>query len=94
MAAFFIGYIIDRYIRFRKLFALIALMLFSTFILIYIPGLIQYYLWTGASFDLWTLLTMCVFPFIAADFIKAITAALIATSITPNKAYGREVDFK
>ncbi len=94
MAAFFIGYIIDRYIRFRKLYPMIALMLFSTFVLIYIPGLIQFYIWSGTSLGLGELFIMCVFPFIAADFIKAVIAALIATSIIPKRAYGREVDFQ
>lgn len=93
-AAFFIGFILDRYIRFRKLHAMIILMLFSTFVLIYIPGLIYFYLFFNAAFGLWELIIMCVLPFIAADLIKAIIAALIATGITPKKAYGREVDFK
>lgn len=93
-AAFFIGYIIDRYIRFRKLFSMLTLMIFSTFILIYFPGLIQLYIWSGASYGLWELFNKCVFPFIAADLIKAIIATLIATSITPKKTYGQEVDFK
>jgi biotin transport system substrate-specific component len=93
-AAFFIGFISDRYIRFRKLHAMIILMLFSTFILIYIPGLIYFYLLFNAVYGLWELIIMCVLPFIAADLIKAIIAALIVTSITPKKSYGREVDFR
>ena len=94
IAAFFIGFIVDRYIRSRNFFGMLALMLFSTFVLIYIPGLIYFYLFFNAAFGLWELIIMCVLPFIAADLIKAIIAALIATGITPKKAYGREVDFR
>ena len=92
IAAFFIGFVVDRYIRSRKLLSMLVLMVFSTFVLIYIPGLIQLYLWMGASIGIWELLTIAVLPFIAADVIKAIIAAVIATGITPKIAYGKEVD--
>lgn len=92
IAAFFIGFIVDRYIRSRNFFCMFTLMLFSTFVLIYLPGLIQLYLWMGTSVGIWKLLTIAVLPFIAADVIKAIIAAVIATGITPKIAYGREVD--
>ena len=92
LAAFFIGYMVDKYIQARKFTSMIILMLFSTFVLIYIPGIIHFYLWTGASMGIWELLTLCVFPFIAVDIIKAIIAAGIATSITPKKAYGGEIN--
>lgn len=93
IAAFFIGYMIDRYTWSRKFHSMVLLMMFSTFVLIYIPGLIQFYLWTGASLRLWELLTLCVIPFIAVDVIKSVIAAIIATIITPKKAYGGEVNF-
>lgn len=91
-AAFFIGYIVDRYIRSRNFLGMIALMFFATFVLIYIPGLLQFYMWTGTTLGIGELFAMCVIPFIAADFIKALFAAVIATSITPKSTYGREVD--
>jgi len=92
IAAFFIGFVVDRYIRSRNFFGMLTLMLFSTFVLIYIPGLIQFYLWMGGSINFWELLTMAVIPFIAADIIKAIIAAVIASGITPKRTYGREID--
>ena len=92
IAAFFIGFIVDRYKRSRNFAGMLALMLFSTFILIYIPGLIQLYFWMGGMVNFWELLTMAVVPFIAADIIKAVIAAGIASGITPKGAYGREVD--
>ena len=92
IAAFFIGFVVDRYIRSRNFTGMLTLMLFSTFVLIYIPGLIQLYLWMGGSVNFWELLTMAVIPFIAADVIKAIIAAAIACGITPKRTYGREID--
>ncbi len=92
LAAFFIGFIVDRYLKSRKFFSMMLLMLFSTFILIYIPGLIYLYIYTGTILGVTELLTMCVLPFIAADFVKAVIAAGIATSITPKTSYAKEVD--
>jgi biotin transport system substrate-specific component len=92
LAAFFIGFIVDRYLKSRKFFRMMMLMFFATFFLIYIPGLIYLYFWFGASLGVVELLTMCVVPFIAADLVKAVIAAGIATTITPKASYGREVD--
>ena len=92
IAAFFIGFVVDRYIRSRNLLSMLTLMFFSTFILIYIPGLLQLYLWLGASIGIWELLTIAVFPFIIADIIKAIIATIIASGITPKVSYGKEID--
>ena len=91
-AAFFIGYIVDKYMRSRNFLNMFAIMFFSTFVLIYLPGLTMFYFWTGASIGIFELLKICVIPFIAADIIKAVIAATIATSFTPKRAYGREVD--
>ena len=92
IASFFIGYMVDRYIRSRNFLPMFAIMLFSTFSLIYIPGLIQLYIWMGASVGIFELLAMAVLPFIAADIIKATIAAGIASGITPKNAYGKEID--
>ena len=92
ISAFFIGYIVDRYIKSRNFLNMISLMLFSTFFLIYIPGLLHLYLWFGTSISIWELFTIAVFPFIVADIIKTIIVAIIATGITPKISYGREVD--
>lgn len=94
LAAFFIGYIVDKYIKSRNFLSMMTLMLFATFVLIYIPGLIQFYIWTGETIGLIELFTLCVLPFIAADFFKAVIAAGIANIITPKRAYGPEVDVK
>jgi biotin transport system substrate-specific component len=92
IAAFFIGFVVDRFIRSRNFFSMFSLMLFSTFFLIYIPGLIHLYLWMGSSISFFNLLTIAVFPFIVADMIKTIIVTIIATGITPKIAYGKEID--
>jgi len=91
ITSFFIGYIVDRYIRSRSFLPMFAIMLFSTFTLIYIPGLIYLYIWMGASIGIWELITMAVLPFIVADIIKAAIAAGITSGITPKNSYGKEI---
>lgn len=92
LAAFFIGIVVDRYLKSRKFLSMLLLMFFSTFVLIYLPGVIYLYIVTGTIFSITELFTMCVLPFIAADFVKAVIAAGIATCITPKASYGREID--
>ncbi len=92
LAAFFIGFIVDRYLKSRNFFSMMLLIFFSIFALIYIPGLIYLYFYTGTIFSLTELLTIGVVPFIAADFVKAVFAVSIATVIIPKTSYAREVD--
>jgi biotin transport system substrate-specific component len=96
LAALFLGYFTDKYVRSRSFLSMLVLMLFADFILIYVPGLLQLGLWVNlvkgqpASFS--GLLMMGAIPFIAGDITKAVAAALIARGITPKSAYGKEVD--
>ena len=96
LAAFFLGYFTDKYVRSRSFLSMLGLMLFANFILIYIPGLLQLGLWFNlvqgepASFS--ALLGMGLVPFIAGDITKAVIAAAIARGVTPKRAYGQEVD--
>jgi biotin transport system substrate-specific component len=96
LAALFLGYFTDRYIRSRSFFTMLALMLFANLILIYVPGLLQLGLWLNlvkgepATFS--ALLGMGALPFIAGDITKAIAAAAIARGVTPKHAYNGEID--
>ncbi|MCJ7743976.1 MAG: biotin transporter BioY [Dehalococcoidales bacterium] len=96
LAALFLGYFSDKFIRSRSFFNMLGLMLFANFILIYVPGLIWLGLWlpahgkTVASFA--TLLGMGAIPFIAGDITKAVLAAAIARGVTPKLAFNGEVD--
>jgi biotin transport system substrate-specific component len=96
LAALFLGYFTDKYVRSRSFLSMLGLMLFADFALIYIPGLLQLGLWLNlvqgepASFS--ALLGMGLVPFLAGDVTKAVVAAAIARGVTPKRTYGREVD--
>ena len=96
LAALFLGYFTDIYIRSRSFRSMLALMLFANFVLVYVPGLLQLGLWvksvTGESVSFATLLSMGAIPFIPGDITKAVVAAGIARGITPKLAYNGEVD--
>jgi biotin transport system substrate-specific component len=91
LAALFIGYFADKYIRTRKFIPMLAIMLFANFVLIYIPGMIQLGLWSnmiaGVTPTLWQLLLMGMIPFVIGDVTKIVIAATIATSITPKENF-------
>ncbi|OGO07967.1 MAG: BioY protein [Chloroflexi bacterium RBG_13_57_8] len=95
LAALFVGYFTDRYIRARSFTVMLGLMLFASFVLVYVPGLLQLGMWLdlvkGEPATFRQLLMMGAVPFIAGDATKAVIAALIARGITPKAPYGREV---
>ena len=96
LAALFLGYFTDTYIRSRSFLSMLALMLFANFVLIYVPGLFQLGLWlklvNGEPVAFTTLLSMGAIPFIAGDITKAVMAAAMARGMTPKQAYNGEVD--
>ncbi len=95
LAAFFLGYFVDRYVKSRKYWTMFALMLIANFGIVFGLGLVQLYGWlsfTGVSIDVWGLLLMGLIPFIIGDTIKIAIAAGVASSITPKQGYGSEVD--
>jgi biotin transport system substrate-specific component len=96
LAALFLGYFTDRYVRSRSFLSMLALMLFANFVLVYGPGLLHLGTWfnlvRGEPASFGGLLMMGAVPFLAGDITKAIAAALIARGITPKASYGREVD--
>lgn len=95
-AALFLGYFTDKYVRARSFTAMLTLMLFANFVLIYVPGLLQLGLWLslvkGQSVTLGSVLMMGAIPFIVGDITKAVMAAAIARGITPKMAYNGEAD--
>jgi len=96
LAALFLGYFTDKYIRSRSFFSMLGLMLFANFVLIYVPGLLWLGLWlnmvAGAPASFIALLGMGALPFIVGDIVKAVAAASIARGVTPKQAYNGEVD--
>ena len=96
LAALFLGYFTDTFVRSRSFFSMLGLMLLANFVLIYGPGLLQLGLWLnfvkGEPVTFATLLGMGAVPFIAGDVTKAVIAAAIARGVTPKLAYNGEAD--
>lgn len=91
LAALFLGYFTDKYVRLRSFPSMLGLMLFSSFVLIYVPGLIWLGLWlnivTATPTTLITVIGMGAAPFIVGDMAKAVLAAIIAKGIIPKSDY-------
>ena len=96
LAAIFLGYFTDTYIRSRSLLSMIALMLFANFILIYIPGLLHLGLWLnlvkGEPTAFTAVLGMGAAPFLIGDATKVVLAAVVAKGIAPKSNYNGDID--
>lgn len=90
LAALFLGHFSDRYIKSASFPRMLALMLFASLVIIYIPGLIQLHFWLnlvkGEAVTLSQLLMMGAIPFIAGDITKVLAAAAIARRIIPKQS--------
>ncbi|UCG55438.1 MAG: biotin transporter BioY [Dehalococcoidia bacterium] len=93
LAALFLGFFTDRYLRARGFFNMLGLMLFANFALIYIPGLIWLGIWlnmvSGTSTTIPAIITIGATPFIVGDILKVVAAATVAKSITPKEDYSK-----
>jgi len=91
LAALFIGYVSDKHVKSREFVPMFMVMSFSTFFLIFLPGLVHLAFWysfiRGASFGLSGLLMTGLLPFIPGAFIKITIAAVAAKALTPKKPY-------
>ncbi len=88
IAAIFIGYVFDHYQNARKPVQTVIIMLFTNFVLIYIPGLIGLYSFmssTGTVVTLTGLLIAGVVPFVVGDILKIVLASAVSTSILPKE---------
>ena len=93
LAALFLGYVTDKYVKSRGFMPMLGLMLFSSLVIIYMPGLIWLAVWlkviSGTPADLAAVLAMGALPFIAGDVIKSVLASVAARAITPRQDYSR-----
>jgi biotin transport system substrate-specific component len=96
LAALFLGYFAENYVKTRKFLPMLGLMIFANFVLIYIPGLLQLGIWIelvkGNFPGIWNLLLLGLIPFLAGDIIKIGAAAAVAKLVSPKKPYGSEKD--
>jgi biotin transport system substrate-specific component len=85
VAAYFIGFVTERWPSARNLLPLIALMFAANFLLIYGLGLAQLKIWFTFFFHSpksWSaVFSMGCLPFIAGDIVKIVAAALIAKAL-------------
>ncbi len=92
LAAFFLGYVIDTYVHLRNFVSILLLMLFASFFLIYIPGLIQlgfyFYMIKGSFPGFIPILSMGLFPFIPGALIKITLAAAVSYNLIPYESSG------
>jgi biotin transport system substrate-specific component len=90
LAALFLGYITDKYVKARKFPATLGLMLFASFVLVYVPGLVQLGVWMaavkGQPISISHLLAIGAVPFLAGDAVKSVAAAAAAHALMPKKA--------
>ncbi len=93
LAALFLGYVVDKYIKARSFWNLLGLMLFADFVLVFGPGLLQLHLWLGlagkGTIGLFQLLTMGLLPFIPGDIFKVVAAAGAAWAVSSKKEFRR-----
>ena len=89
MAALFLGYFVDKYVKARSFRSLLGLMLFADFVLVFGPGLIQLQLWSNlagqGTIGFYQLLIMGLLPFIAGDVVKVVAAAGAAWALLPKE---------
>jgi biotin transport system substrate-specific component len=90
LAALFVGHLTDKYVKTRRFLPMLGLMLTANFVLIYIPGLLQLYLWLnlvqGSTVSVYAVLGMGLLPFIAGDIIKAVAAGGAAWGLMPKQS--------
>jgi biotin transport system substrate-specific component len=96
LAALFLGHFTEKYIKSRRFFSMLGLMVFASLLLVYIPGLVWLGFWLafvkGSPVSITTLLSLGAVPFIVGDIIKIVAAALVAKGVMPKKAYNTEAD--
>ncbi len=89
LAALFLGYFVDKYVKARSFRSLLGSMLFADFVLVFGPGLIQLHLWSNlagqGTIGFYQLLTMGLLPFIAGDVVKVVAAAGAAWALLPKE---------
>ena len=89
LAASFVGFMTERYLMSRKTLPLLGILLFSNFVLIFLPGLLVLYTWWGefvGPISLMKLLSIGFIPFIIGDLLKVGVVLGFARSVLPLKA--------
>ncbi len=82
LSALVVGHLTDKYIKARNFFPILVLMIGANFILIYIPGLLQLYVWVNVvkdgSASVLKVLGMGLFPFIIGTLWVTVVTLVLA----------------
>ncbi len=93
LAALFLGYLTDKYVRARRFSSMLGLMLFASLVIVYLPGLIWLGVWlnlvSGTPTTISAVIAMGATPFIIGDIFKSVLAAVTARAITPGEEYSQ-----
>jgi biotin transport system substrate-specific component len=93
LAALFLGYFADKYVKARRFLSMLGMMLFASLVIIYLPGLIWLGVWlnlvSGTPASVSAVIAMGAVPFILGDILKSILVAVTAKAITPSQDYSR-----
>ena len=87
LAASFLGFATDRYVRTRKMHVLLPMMLFANFVLIYVPGLLVLNVWWSGfigPIGFTKLLSVGFLPFVVGDLLKVGAASVLARTMLPS----------
>ena len=91
LAAAFVGYVTDTFVKARNFYSLIVVMIFSTLFLVYIPGLLWLGTWLNAvshsPASIGTVFSLGAAPFVAGDILKALAAAGIGWLLLPKTPF-------
>jgi len=89
LAALFLGFVTEKYIKARSVYRLFGLMLVADFIFVFGPGLLQLNLWLNMvkpnSAGVYHLLALGLIPFIAGEIIKVAAAAAGSSILMPKE---------
>jgi biotin transport system substrate-specific component len=87
LAAFFVGYLTEKFEWARSYAGLTALMVFANFIFVYGFGLAQLCAWLslvkGSSIGFQSLLSIGAVPFIIGDMLKILAVVAVAKAALP-----------
>jgi biotin transport system substrate-specific component len=93
LAALFLGYFTDKYVKARRFLSMLGMMLFASLVIIYLPGLIWLGVWlnlvSGTPASVSEVIAMGAVPFILGDILKSVLAAVIVRVIVPSQDYSR-----
>jgi len=88
-AAFFVGYITEKYERSKSYIGLAALMFFANLVFVYGFGLAQLYIWLsvikGSSMGFQYLLSIGALPFVIGDMLKILAVVAVAEAALPKE---------